>query len=262
VAIELSKYDAVLLDLDGTVYHEQHPLPGALELIRKLQTDGLKFACLSNSALSPQRVCNNLKTMGVTLETDQVYTAALAACDYVIDRFKVGARVFNLCTESVDEILDRKVQWVSHIEEACDAVIAGAPTNAHATFDRQRIALELLRRGAALVGLCNDRVYPSPRGLEFGAGAMSAMLSYAANVKPFFCGKPERIFFIELCSRLKVEPSRCVLIGDNLESDIGGAKAVGMTSMLVLSGITTRAELDRFPPQLRPDHVIESLTLL
>jgi hypothetical protein len=80
---------------------------------------------------------------------------------------------------------------------------AGAPSNAYATEDRQRVALLLLRHGAALVGLCADRVYPSPRGLEFGSGSQSAMLSYAANVEPFFCGKPEKIFFMELCQNAK-----------------------------------------------------------
>ena len=112
------------------------------------------------------------------------------------------------------------------------------------------------------MGLCNDRVYPSPRGIEFGAGAMCAMLAYAANVKPVFCGKPERIFFVELCNRLKVDPARCVLIGDNLESDVGGAKSVGMRSILTLSGITHQRDVDALPAAARPDHVVEDLTEL
>jgi HAD superfamily hydrolase (TIGR01450 family) len=274
VPIDLASFDAVLLDLDGTVYHEHHPLPGAIELIRKLQTDGRKFACLSNSPGSPQNVCRRLESMGVKLDPELIYTAAAAACDYVLESFPKPdtgsrlaarshfARVFNLCTESVQEMLEGKVQWVNGPDEPCDAVIAGTPVNVNATPDRQRIALELLRKGAALVGLCNDRVYPSPRGIEFGAGAMCAMLSYAANVKPIFCGKPERIFFIELCNRLKVEPARCVLVGDNLESDVGGARSVGMKSVLVLSGVTSRKDLAALDVSMQPDHVIASLTEL
>jgi HAD superfamily hydrolase (TIGR01450 family) len=262
VPIDLTSFDAVLLDLDGTVYHEQHPLPGAVEVIARLQRDGRRFACLSNSPSSPQHVCEHLRAMGVTLDRDQVYTAAAAACDYVLHRFGPGARVFNLCTESVGRLLEGQVQWVSGAGEPCDVVIAGAPSNVNATPERQREALQLLRAGASLVGLCNDRVYPSPRGIEFGAGSMCAMLSYAANVKPFFCGKPERIFFTELCSRLKVDPARCVLIGDNLESDVAGAKSLGMASILTLSGVTTRRELDTLAPAMRPDHVVADLTEL
>jgi HAD superfamily hydrolase (TIGR01450 family) len=262
VPIDLASFDAVLLDLDGTVYHEHNPLPGAIELIRRLQSGGRNFACLSNSPSSPQRVCRNLDAMGIKLVADQIYTAAAAACDYVLDTYHEGASVFNLCTESIGEMLEGRVRWVQSGSDDCDVVIAGAPSNVNATPQRQRVALELLRRGAALVGLCNDRLFPGSRGIEFGAGALCAMLAYAANVKPFFCGKPERIFFIELCNRLKVEPGRCVLIGDNLESDVGGARSVGMTSVLVLSGVTSRRDLESLPQSKRPDHVIDDLSVL
>lgn len=273
MAFDLSKYDIILLDLDGTVYHEDHPLPGAIELIQKFQQDGRAFACLSNSASSPMRVMDRLHKMGLDLEPDRIYTAAAAACDYVLVTFPtekgriavpgseaiVRPRVYNLATESIHEMLDGAVDWVQTPGEPCDVVVSGAPSNVFATEDRQRIALQLLRKGAALVGLCADRVYPSPRGLEFGSGSQSAMLSYASGVKPFFCGKPEKVFFMELCARLAVDPTKCVLIGDNLESDIMGAKNVGMGTCLVLSGVTRRRDLLPLDPNHQPDHVVEDL---
>jgi HAD superfamily hydrolase (TIGR01450 family) len=259
---DLSKFEVVLLDLDGTVYHEDHPLPGAVELIRKFQREQRRFACLSNSAASPLRVMGRLQKMGVDVPPDAIYTAAAAACDYVLQHFGPRPRVFNLATESVQEMLDGMVDWVQTGGEPCDVVIAGSPSNVYATEERQRTALLLLRHNAALVGLCADRVYPSPRGLEFGSGSQCAMLSYAANIKPFFCGKPERIFFTELCDRLKVEPSRCVLIGDNLESDVFGAKKVGMATVLVLSGVTRRRDLRALKKEDQPDFVLDDLTML
>jgi ribonucleotide monophosphatase NagD (HAD superfamily) len=157
-------------------------------------------------------------------------------------------------------MLDGKVEWVNDDRSPCDAVICGVPVNVYATDERQRAAMVLLRRtGAELVGICADRVYPSPRGLEFGVGAMSAMLAYAAGVTPVFCGKPERFFFLELCRRLGVDPARCVLVGDNLESDIAGAKGVGMKTVLVLTGVASRADAERLPPALRPDWVAAGL---
>ncbi len=267
-SIDLSTYDAILLDLDGTVYHEDHPLPGAVELIRKLQQENRRYACLSNSASSPLRVMQRLHTMGVDVDPGHIYTAAAAACDYVLKNFPEDSpgsrkpRVFNLATESVREMLEGLVEWVQTGGEPCDAVISGAPSNVYATDERQRLALQLLRRGAALVGLCADRVYPSPRGLEFGSGAQGAMLAYAANVKPFFCGKPDQVFFLELCVRVNVAPQRCVIIGDNLESDVLGAKQVGMGTILVLSGVTRRRDLQRLAPQHQPDYVLEDLTEL
>lgn len=262
--LDLSQYEAVLLDLDGTVYHEDHALPGAVDLIRRLQAKGRKYACLTNSTSSPERLSMRLKNMGVEVDPAHIYTAAAASADYVVERFAADAprgrpRVFNLSTEGIAEMLDGKVVWVEDEHEPCDAVICGVPVNVFATEDRQRTAMLLLRSGAALVGICADRVYPSPRGLEFGVGAMASMLAYAANVEPIYCGKPERIFFHELCHRLKVDPARCVLVGDNPESDIAGGKGVGMRTILTLSGITTREHVPALAPPLNPDAVIQDL---
>jgi 4-nitrophenyl phosphatase len=257
-AVDLDRYDAVLLDLDGTVYHEEHALPGAVELIRRLQAKGKPYACLTNSTLSPQQLSARLARMGVGVDPLHIYTAGAATCDYVLERFGPSGRIFNLATDGVHEMLDGRVRWVNREDEPCDAVVCGAVLNLYATEERQRTALVLLRRGAALLGICADRVYPSPRGLEFGVGAMAHMLGYAANVTPTFCGKPERIFFTELCQRLGVKPERCVLIGDNLESDIAGGKNVGMTTILTLCGISRRDDLPGCP--VEPDGVIEDLT--
>ncbi|MDB5295556.1 MAG: family HAD-type hydrolase, partial [Phycisphaerales bacterium] len=302
--LDLSQYQAVLLDLDGTVYHEDHALPGAVALIRRLQAEGKPYACLTNSTTSAGQLAERLGRMGVAVDTAHIYTAASAACDYVVQRFGgdpgsaayigratgegisgtggQGAdagpaagpggnpapaprrpRVLNLSTEGVEQMLDGRVTWVRPGDESpCDAVICGVPLNPRATEDRLRAALVHLRRGAELIGICADRVYPSPRGIEFGVGAFTAMFAYAANVKPVFCGKPEPLFFHELCRRLGVRPERCVLVGDNLESDIAGARGVGMRTILTLTGVTSQADADAAPPHLRPDAVIESLAEL
>jgi HAD superfamily hydrolase (TIGR01450 family) len=263
VPLDLSQHEAVLLDLDGTIYHEDHALPGAIELIRRLQQKRRKYACLTNSTSSPQRIAARLSTMGVEVEPAHIYPAASAAADYVMERFpaSIGRRpnVYNLATEGIAELLDGKVNWVNGENDPCDAVICGVPLNVYANDDRQRIAMLLLRQGAALVAICADRVYPSPRGLEFGVGAMAAMLAYAAGVEPVYCGKPEKFFFHELCLRLAVDPTRCVLIGDNPESDIAGGKAVGMRTILTLSGIVSREDVATLPASRQPDAVINDL---
>lgn len=265
VPVDFDAFDAVLLDLDGTVYHEEHALPGAVELIRRFQADGRKYACLTNSTSSPERIAARLARMGVNVEPGHIYTAAAAACDYVMERFgrqSVLPRVFNLSTEGVHDMLDGRVHWLNDERGPCDAVICGVPVNVFATEERQRLAMLQLRSGAALVAICADRVYPSPRGLEFGVGAMSAMMAYAADVTPVFTGKPERFFFEELCRRLGVAPARCVLVGDNLESDIAGAKGVGMKAALVLTGVATREDVARLPAAMRPDWVVPGLPAL
>lgn len=266
VPIDFGPYRAVLLDLDGTIYHESQRLPGAIELIHRLKDEGRNYACLSNGTTSPMRVATRLLEMGVEVELDRLYTAGAAAADYVVQRFKspTGAkpRIFNLATDGVQEMLEGLVDWVQTDAEPCDAVVIGAPANSHANPERQRIALRLLRKGAAAVGVCSDRVYPSERGLEFGSGALSWMLCFAAAVEPVFCGKPQELFFKELCRRLNVPTESCLLIGDNLESDIMGGKAVGMRTVLTLTGVTRRRDLLQLPPQWQPDLIVEDLTEL
>lgn len=257
--MDLSRFEAIFLDLDGTVYHEDHPLPGAVDFVRALQRAGRRYGCLSNSISSPDRLAARLRTMGLDVPPALIYTAAVAAADYVLARYPARPRVFNLASRSLATLLEGRVDWVSDGREACEVVLAGGPSGDMAGEDRQRIALELLRRGASLIGLCADRVFPSPRGIEFGAGAMTTMLAYAAGVVPVFCGKPEPLFFLDLCARLGVTPSMCALIGDNLESDVAGARRVGMTSILVLSGVARAADVAAHDESHRPDHIIESL---
>lgn len=260
--MDFAPFSAVLLDLDGTVYHEEHPLPGAQELVQRLQRDGRKFACLTNSTTSPQRLHQRLLRMNMDVEPRFIYTAAAAAVDYVLDRFGRQSRIFNLATDGIEEMLQGQVQWVSGEKESCDVVIAGVPANVYATEERQRIALTLLRGGAALVGICADRVYPSPRGIEFGSGAFCAMLGYASAVEPTFCGKPNAVFFTKLCEHLGVDPRQCLLIGDNLETDILGAKGVGMKTVLTCTGVACRADVERLPASARPDLVVDDLRKL
>ena len=262
---DFSPYDAVLLDLDCTLYHEEHVLPGAADLVRRIQREGRKYACLTNSTTSPQRLRDRLSRMGIDMPADNIYTAAAAAADYVIEHCRAPGRppnVFNLATEGLEEMLDGRVTWVNSPDQPCDAVISGAPANVFATPDRQRLALYLLRSGAKLIGVCADRVYPSPRGLELGSGALTHMVAYAANVAATFTGKPERIFFEELCRRLGARPQHCILVGDNLESDIAGAKQFGMATILTLTGVTRAEDVPNIPPQLKPDRVVEDLTRL
>jgi HAD superfamily hydrolase (TIGR01450 family) len=263
VKLDFDDFEAILLDLDGTFYYEEHPLPGAVELVRRLQAENRKFACISNSTTSPQRINQRLRMMGINIQDEShIYTAGAAACDYVVQNFPPRPRVFNLATGGVREMLDGKVDWVEAIDQPCDAVIVGAPSNEFAQLPRQRIALRLLRVGARLVGICNDRVYPTSRALELGSGALSAMMSFASGAAPVFCGKPEAIFFRTLCERLNVDPAKCLLIGDNLESDIAGGKAMGMRTILTLTGVTRAGDLVKLGAEMQPDQIVQGLSNL
>ena len=259
VTFDFSQFAAVLLDLDGTLYREDHALPGAVELVRRLQRENRKIACVSNSTESPRGVVDRLRGMGIEIPTELIYTASEAAAGYCLRRFAPRPQIMNLSTQSVHEMLEGRVQWVDEESEACDVVLVGNPRCARATAGRLRIGMRLIRNGALCVGICADRAYPSPEGLEIGSGAMTHMLAYAAGVEPIFFGKPQNIFFQGLCDRLGVLAQECVLIGDNLESDIGGAKGMGMKTILSLTGVATRREVEALSMDQRPEWVVENL---
>jgi hypothetical protein len=123
---DFDPYAAVLLDLDGTVYHEEHALPGAVELIRKLQREGRTYACLTNSTSSPERLSPRLKRMSVDVDPAHIYPPAAAACDYVIARSGAGShgegdsrsrpatpQVYTLSPEGVQEMLDGNLKLIA-----------------------------------------------------------------------------------------------------------------------------------------------------
>ena len=263
VPIDLTPYHAVLLDLDGTLYHDDQPLPGSQVLIARLKRLAKPYACLTNSPQDSGRVAQRLAELDMAIDGAHIYTAAEAVADYIVDRFPAGeARVLNLATEGMQSALDGKVHWVKVASEACDVVIVGNPLSVFATEDRLRLGVTHLRQGAVCVGVCADRIYPSPRGVEIGCGSMTMMLAYAAGVEPVFCGKPQPIFFRKLCQRLGVVPEQCILIGDNLESDIAGAKSVGMQTILTLTGVVEPKDVPAIPLRLKPDYVIDNLQSL
>jgi HAD superfamily hydrolase (TIGR01450 family) len=259
VLFDFSAYEAVLLDLDGTLYEEDQPLPGAVALVQRLLAEGRKVGCPSNSTQSPQRVAQRLATMGMPISVDAITTAAAAAVDYCLQKFAPMPRVFNLATEGVADLLEGKAMAVQGEGEKCDVVLAGNPQCVWATVPRLNIGQRLIRNGAICIGICDDRAYPGPGGLEIGSGAMTRMLAYAGGVEPMFFGKPQREFFLDFCRRIGVRAERCVMIGDNLESDIAGAKGVGMATILSLTGVARRGDLDGVASGLRPDWVVEDL---
>jgi len=264
VSFDFSPFEAVLVDLDGTLYREDQALPGALELVRMLLAQERKFVCLSNGTQNSSHVVQRLQKMGMDVSPGHVYTAAEAAAEYVLEHFTPTApngkpRVFNLATSGIQEMLAGKVTWVWSDAQPCDVVVAGNPAALYVTIDRMQIAMRLVRNGAALVGICADRAYPGAAGMEIGTGAMTSMLAYAANAQPVFFGKPQERFFRHVSDRLHTTPERCVMIGDSLESDIAGAKALNMHTVLVLTGVARPSDVEKLSPAQKPDMVVETL---
>jgi len=265
--MRIADFDAVLLDMDGTLYRVAHAIPGAADAMARLASAGVLVACLTNnSANPPPPRAARLATMGISVPPQRIHTAAAAKADLIVRRWG-RARVFNFAGEALPAELAGRAALVTG-DSPCDVVAVGTHFRENAVgfnMDAALTALACLRRGASLVVGCADRVFPIPNalpgaGVEVGSGSWGALFAYAAALPPsriHYAGKPQRVFFESLCDKLAIQPHRCLLVGDNLDSDIRGGLAVGMKTALVLTGITQPHDVDH--SSVRPDIVAADL---
>jgi HAD superfamily hydrolase (TIGR01450 family) len=270
--MRFSDFDAVFFDMDGTLYREHHALAGGAEVVRHLLSIDKPHACVTNnSANTTSELSNRLAKMGVIVPPGRIYTACNAMADWIRALNLPGAgrrpHVFNFAGNALPVELANEAVFVESVEQHCDAVAVGTHVRENATgfdFERSLVGLNLLKKGATLLVGCADRVFPiHGGGVEFGSGSWGRLFSFGANQpaeKIVHAGKPEPAFFRSLCKRYGVEPGRCAIIGDNLESDIQGGLGVGMKTALLMTGITTPRDLAA--SRITPDVVFEDMPAL
>jgi HAD superfamily hydrolase (TIGR01450 family) len=120
---------------------------------------------------------------------------------------------------------------------------------------RLTVAVDCIRAGARFVATNRDPVYPTERAVRPGAGSLVAAVEAASGVRPISIGKPEPYLLEEAARAVDRDPGEAVMIGDNLVTDIAAAAAIGARSILMLTGVTDRSELDAAPPDRRPTAV-------
>ncbi|GAA3580437.1 HAD-IIA family hydrolase [Amycolatopsis ultiminotia] len=253
-------YDAVLFDLDGTVYHGTQVIPGAPETVTAVRDQGTAVRFVTNNASkAPADVVAHLKQLGLSADAEEVHTSAQAGAAVLGERLPEGAEVLVVGTESLaDEVAAAGLKPVRKAGEAVAAVVQGhSPDNAWADLAEACLAI----RAGALWVACNvDATLPSERGLLPGNGSMVAALRTATEVEPVVAGKPQPLLF-ETAAR-SAGADRPLVVGDRLDTDIAGALAAGLDVLCVLTGVATPATLVRAIPQERPTHLSADLTAL
>jgi HAD superfamily hydrolase (TIGR01450 family) len=264
--MRLADFDAILFDIDATLCAHHHALPGAIEIVRAVQARGQKLACVTNnSAVTIAAQVTRLASCGIHVPAENIYTSGRAMADWVRQRW-ARPRVCNFAGVALHDELADVAQFVEQAEGRCDVVTVGTHLRENAVdfdYDRATRALFHLRQGAELLVGCVDRVYMYNGLPEFGSGAWGELFAFAANVprgRVHYAGKPDPEFFLHLCQRLNVSPQRCLLVGDNLESDVAGGLSVGMTTALVLTGVSTRADVES--GRVKPHVVWEDLSAM
>lgn len=245
---------AVLLDLDGTVYQDDAPLPGAVEAIARLRRARLPLRFVTNTTRVPRRVLlERLRGMGIPAEADDLFTAPIAAAAWL--RRQGMSRVALYLPRAAAEDFGE----LAHTRGPVQAVVAG-DLGEEWTFDRLNRAFRQIMEGAALVAVHRNRYWRRPDGLTLDAGPFVAALEYATGRAAITVGKPSEAFFQEAARSLGAAVDRVAMVGDDVVADVLGAQACGAIGILVRTGKFQPSDLER--PEGRPDHVMTGVAEL
>ena len=246
---------AILLDIDGVLHVSGEAVLGAPEAVRALREEGHRLRFVTNNTTRARGVlADELRSIGFELESEYITTTPLAA-----GKLLQGKRVLALTMSSIRDDLAEYVELVS---DSADAVLLGgadesAETGEVFSYDNLNKAYAELREGARLVCLHKNRWWQTSRGPLLDAGAFVAGLEYAAGVEAEVVGKPTAAYFEAALAEVEATPAEAVMVGDDVEADIGGAKAIGLRGILVRTGKFRPGALRDAEPQ--PDAVVDSI---
>jgi Icc protein len=231
----IASFDApvrgVILDMDGVLYRGDTPIDGSAEAVRALQDAGLRVVCLTNNARhSPQEYAGKLCGFGISIPAADIVTSGDAVARYLAGK-ETAPKVHIVGSAA----LRQTVLAAGAVEsDAPDYVVAGI--DLELTLADMIPAVRYLARGAELVASNGDAVIPTPQGPEPEAGPVIAFLEAASGRKAIVPGKPAPAIFELALERLGVSREEAVMIGDTPETDIAGARAAGLRSIMVETG--------------------------
>lgn len=255
----LDAYDHLLIDLDGCVWVGQEPTPYAREALAEVRAAGKRLAFVTNgSRLAPEEYVRKLWSMGLQASLEEIVTVGSAIQYVLADRPRTPTYVIGspAIFRHVSDSGQRIVNGTPLATAAEIVVVAG---HDEFSFAELRTATQAVLNGADMIAAGRDRTFPAADGYWPGTGAVVAALEYATERTARSVGKPDAMLFETALHRLG--PGRPLMIGDRLDSDLGGAAAAGLDCAIVLTGVTTRqqAEAARDPA---PVAVADSLHAL
>jgi HAD superfamily hydrolase (TIGR01458 family) len=244
----------LLLDLEGVLYESGHVIAGAADAVRELTDAGLKVRYLTNTTTRSRRaIVERLRLMGVFVDPQHLFTPSAAACR-LLERD--GVEQIHLAAPSA---VCEDFAGFGLVEADPEAVVMG---DLHEGFTWHRLnqLYQMLRSGARLIALHRNRYCRRESGISLDLGPFVAALEYAADIRADVVGKPARSFFDLVLDDLGLDADEVVMVGDDIEADIGGAQNAGLRAIQVETGKYTPR--DREHPTIRPDLVIRSAATL
>ncbi|MBV8931894.1 MAG: HAD-IIA family hydrolase [Kutzneria sp.] len=253
----VARHDALLLDLDGTVYRGGEAVPGAAEAIHESRGRGVGIRFVTNNAArSPEQVAAHLTELGLAAEASEVNTSAEAGAAMLAERLSAGATVLVVGTDALAaEVAAVGLVPARVFSAEVAAVVQGH--SPHTAWSDLAEACLAIRAGALWVACNTDPTLPTERGELPGNGSMVAALRAATDREPLTAGKPARPLLDQAIAA--ADARRPLVVGDRLDTDVAGAAAARLDALLVLTGVCTPKELLAAPAGLRPRYVAADL---
>jgi phospholysine phosphohistidine inorganic pyrophosphate phosphatase len=246
----------ILLDMDGVLYNEDAPIPGAVEAIRWLESRKVPFLFVTNtSSRGRDALAAKLRGFGIEGELARIHTPCVAASAWLAAHAEGPVALF--VREAARAEFTRLPLVSDHATAACGAVVIGDLGDAW-SYEMLNRAFRLLQYhpNAKLIALGMTRYWQASGGLCLDVGPYVAALEYATGRAAMVFGKPEREFFQAAAGQLGLPAQEILMVGDDARMDVGGAQAAGMRGALVETGKYRPEDLEG---EVAPDSVIGSI---
>jgi len=250
---DLQNKKGFICDMDGVIYHGNRVLPGAREFVQWLTKNGKRFLFLTNSSeRSPKELMLKLQRMEIEVGEEHFYTSALATAAFIKTQTP-GCGVFCIGEPGLLNAL--YAEGITMNDHNPDYVVVGETRNYN--YESILRAVHLVNNGARLIGTNPDMTGPSEEGIIPACRAFVAPIELATGKQAYFIGKPNPLMMRTGRKRLGLQSEDIAIIGDRMDTDIVAGIESGIDTVLVLTGVTERTQIESFP--YRPMYVLEGI---
>lgn len=242
-----------ICDMDGVIYHGNRLLPGVKEFVEWLYRENKRFLFLTNSSeRTPRELQQKLARMGLDVDESHFYTSALATAQFIKTQAP-GCSAYVVGAPGLYNALYQAGITINDVDP--DYVVVGETSNYN--YESILKAVELINKGAKLIGTNTDLTGPSERGIIPACRALTAPIELTTGVNAYFVGKPNPLMMRTGLRLLGVHSDEAAMVGDRMDTDIVAGTETGLDTVLVLSGVTSREDLAKYA--YRPKYVLNGV---
>lgn len=249
----LKQKKGFICDMDGVLYHGNNLLPGAKRFVEWLKTENKKFLFLTNSSeRSPRELEQKLERLGIDVDEEHFYTSALATASFLSSQ-SPGSSAYVIGEAGLINALYDAGLSMNDVNP--EYVIVGE-TRSY-SYEKIEKAVQLLQKGAKLIGTNPDKTGPTEKGIMPATGALTAPIEIASGRQAYFVGKPNPLMMRSALKKLGTDIKDTVIIGDRMDTDIVAGTESEIDTVLVLTGVTEKERINDF--SYRPKYVLNNV---